>query len=378
METRAQVFLSYAPEDEAIVEKLYTELLNRGFKPWMRTKDLLPGEIWRSSVVSAIKHSSFFVICLSPNSVGQRGPLQKEIADALQVWQEMLDSDIYLIPVLLEHCEVPESLGRFHCARLFEEKGWTDLMRALEVGMRRRTEPIQPESAERIAYRFHAERYGLGYEQLDVGCAIRADGSATVERQVLLEAFSELDAIDTFLMVPEKTVGNQFRALQDAEPICDTPGKTLRLEKIPGKGGASLARIRVIPSLRPREKLQFSLCQEAPAGTFAVGLSHEQLEQRGTRADYLGWTINRPTGFLHLTVTFPGQYIPVWHDREVSYAETLFGSTGLQIPQRTERERLRGPFIVETAPQRCELTLDVDYPMVGLVYRIKWQPQTAE
>jgi hypothetical protein len=373
METRAQVFLSYAPEDEDGVEKLYGELASRGFKPWMRRRDLLPGEIWRSSIVSAIKASSFFVMCLSRHSVGQRGPLQKEVADALQIWQEMLDSDIYLIPVLLEECEVPDALHRFHCARLYEENGLTQLMRALEAGMRRRTEPIKPESAERIAFRFQAERYGLGYERLGVHCTIQPDGSAIIERDVLLEAFSELDTIDTFLMVTEKNSPPR-EPIEDRSLVSQTAGKTLAREVVLGKQGASLTRVRVIPSLRPRERLHFCFRQAAPAGAFAIGLTPAQMEARGSREDHFGWTINRPTGALHLTLRFPPSFMPIWHDREVSYAEALFGSTGLQIPQRTERERLRGPFLVETAPQQYELTLDVDYPMVGLVYRIKWQP----
>ena len=140
----AQVFLSYAREDEKKVVILYQRLFDDGFKPWMDTKDILPGEKWRFSIQKAIRRSDFFLACLSAKSVSKRGFLQKEIKDALDIWQKMLDSDIYLIPVRLEDCEVPETLHDFHWVNLFEEDGWTQLAKAIYVGMERRAEGIKP------------------------------------------------------------------------------------------------------------------------------------------------------------------------------------------------------------------------------------------
>jgi len=128
-----QIFLSYAREDEGKVESLYQRFSDTGVKPWMDKKDILPGEIWRSSVQKAIRRSDFFLACLSVNSL-KRGFLQREIKEALDIRQEMLDSDIYLIPVRLEDCEVPEGLCDFQWVNLFEEDGWTRLMEAIQMG----------------------------------------------------------------------------------------------------------------------------------------------------------------------------------------------------------------------------------------------------
>ena len=148
MKATAQVFLSYAREYAEEVEDLYQKLSAAGFKPWMDTKDLLPGERWRSSIQKAIRHSDFFLVCLSANSIDKRGWIQREIKQALDIWQEMLDSDIFLIPVRLEDCEVPESLCDFHWVNLFEANGWTQLVKAIQVGMERRTEVIKPIAQE--------------------------------------------------------------------------------------------------------------------------------------------------------------------------------------------------------------------------------------
>jgi hypothetical protein len=56
---------------------------------------------------------------------------KEEIKDALDIWQEMLDSDIYLIPIRLEDCEVPEGLRDFQWVNLFEQDGWARLVKAI-------------------------------------------------------------------------------------------------------------------------------------------------------------------------------------------------------------------------------------------------------
>jgi len=165
----AQIFLSYARPDEEKVKNLYRKLSDAGFKPWMDTKDILPGEIWQSCIQKAIRCSDFFLACLSSDSVSKRGFLQKEIKGALDIWQEKLDSDIYLIPVRLEDCEVPESLRKFQWVNLFEEDGWTRLVRAIQEGLERRAEVTQPvvqESIPEEGIERLQKKKGIGYLEL--------------------------------------------------------------------------------------------------------------------------------------------------------------------------------------------------------------------
>jgi len=132
-----QIFFSYASEDKEQVEQLYQKLLDAGFKPWMDTKDILPGERWEYSINKAVRESDFFIVCLSTNSVSKRGFLQKEIKNALNIWQEKLEEDIYLIPVRLEKCEVPESLKVFQWVDLFDDDWFSKLLKAINVGLER-------------------------------------------------------------------------------------------------------------------------------------------------------------------------------------------------------------------------------------------------
>jgi hypothetical protein len=152
MKAMPQIFLSYAPEDEEKVERLYRKLFDAGFKPWMDKKDLLPGEQRQFRIPQAIRRSDFFVVCLSVHSTDKRGWIQREIKQALDIWQERLDSDIYLIPVQLEDCQVPERLRDFQRVNPFEEDGWTRLVEAIQVGMERLTEIIPPTVQESVAF----------------------------------------------------------------------------------------------------------------------------------------------------------------------------------------------------------------------------------
>ena len=53
-EEKATIFLSYASSDEGRVGKLYKDLVNAGFNPWMSSKDIFPGESWERSIKVAI------------------------------------------------------------------------------------------------------------------------------------------------------------------------------------------------------------------------------------------------------------------------------------------------------------------------------------
>jgi hypothetical protein len=121
----------------------------------MDTENILGGEKWQRSIQHALQQSQFFLACLSVTSVIKRSYLRRELREALEKRQEMLDSDIYLIPVRLEECEIPEELREHQWVDLFEEDGWTRLVEALQVGIERRGDGIQqkPLPHERLAPR---------------------------------------------------------------------------------------------------------------------------------------------------------------------------------------------------------------------------------
>jgi hypothetical protein len=144
VDTQIRLFLSYAREDESSVQAIYNRLHDEGFIPWMERKNLLPGEVWEVAIESAIRSSDLFLLFLSSNSVTKRGFLQKEVSTALDILKEKLDRDIYLIPIRLEVCEVPERIQHLHYLDIFKEESWAVLVNAIQAGAIRRAQGIHP------------------------------------------------------------------------------------------------------------------------------------------------------------------------------------------------------------------------------------------
>ena len=132
-----QIFLCYARKDEKPVAELYKKLSDAGLKPFMDTKDILPGEDWKQKLMNTIREAPFFLACLSSNSIDKRGVIQEEIREALDVWRQKLDSDIYFIPVRLEDCAVPGALAKFQWVDLFHDDGFERLKLAIDTGLER-------------------------------------------------------------------------------------------------------------------------------------------------------------------------------------------------------------------------------------------------
>jgi hypothetical protein len=68
----------------------------------MDVKSLTPGQDWELEVGKAIRRSHFFVACLSTRAVTKQGFIQKELRRAFDIYEELPEGTIYLVPVRLE------------------------------------------------------------------------------------------------------------------------------------------------------------------------------------------------------------------------------------------------------------------------------------
>ena len=155
-----QLFLAHASEDKAAVLELYEQLKAKGFKPWVDKQDLIPGQNWRDEIPKAIRNSQLFIACLSPRFVSKQGYVHKEFRLALDAYAEKPLDSIYLIPLKLEPCEVPdirlEQLGirlrDLHWVDYWESDGFDMLMRAIDYQIEqlqgRETNVATPSTAE--------------------------------------------------------------------------------------------------------------------------------------------------------------------------------------------------------------------------------------
>jgi hypothetical protein len=128
-----KVFLCHSSDDKAKVRQLYHRLRNDGFDAWLDEEKLLPGQEWAQEIPKAVRQSDVVLVCLSQASISKIGYVQKEIRFALDVAEEQPEGFIFIIPVKLEECSIPERLRKWHWVELFNENGYRRLILSLQL-----------------------------------------------------------------------------------------------------------------------------------------------------------------------------------------------------------------------------------------------------
>jgi len=129
---RLRVFLCHAKEDKQKVRDLYDRLLNSGINLWLDDKNILPGQLWRNEITQAIRESDSVLVCLSRTAVTETGYIQREIREALGRADEQPPGRMFLIPLRLEQCDVPERFREIQWVDYFESDGYERLILAFE------------------------------------------------------------------------------------------------------------------------------------------------------------------------------------------------------------------------------------------------------
>jgi hypothetical protein len=149
-----RVFLCHSSGDKTEVRNLYQKLRRHGVNPWLDEEDLLPGQVWELEITKAVRSSAIIIVCLSRNSVSKTGYVQKEIKYALDIADEQPEGKIFLIPVRIDDCAVPDRLKRWQWVDLFEPSGFDRLVKALQTsGVARRTPPRQTSNLRLTVHR---------------------------------------------------------------------------------------------------------------------------------------------------------------------------------------------------------------------------------
>ncbi|KPA09863.1 hypothetical protein MHK_009936 [Candidatus Magnetomorum sp. HK-1] len=155
--SKLKVFLSHASQDKEHARELFKKLCAEGMEPWLDESSLVPGQLWDDEIKKAINRSDAFLVCLTNQSITKAGYVQKEVIQALDIADKQPEGSIYLIPVLLEQCNIPDRLSKFHAANLYEKNGYQLLIEALRIRsieLDRSTESIKKDSFQENA-KFH-------------------------------------------------------------------------------------------------------------------------------------------------------------------------------------------------------------------------------
>jgi CheY-like chemotaxis protein len=127
------VFISYAREDESSARRIREFLRKNGVTAWLDADDLIPGQEWETEIRRAIRDSHLVLVCLSNKSITKRGYVQKEIRLALDLADEEPHGSIFVVPLKMEECSVPEPLGKWQWLDFFKSGSKKRLLNALRI-----------------------------------------------------------------------------------------------------------------------------------------------------------------------------------------------------------------------------------------------------
>jgi hypothetical protein len=122
-----KVFVSHASADKAFVDRLVADLTAKAIPVWYDKLDLRVGDSVTGGINEGLAASKYFLIVLSKSSVASRW-VKEELNAALM--QQVARGGTFVLPALLEDCEVPPLLRhrRYADFRYDYERGLADLL----------------------------------------------------------------------------------------------------------------------------------------------------------------------------------------------------------------------------------------------------------
>ena len=145
---KPRVFLSYCHDDDKEVTRPHAALTQAGMEVWW-DKELLAGQDWETEIHRAMKRSDVVALCLSEKSMKRKkSGIYPEADKAIREYRLRPPSEIYLIPLKLSECEIPDikinetaRLDSLQHVDLFPKRSW-------ESGIEKILKSIRTDSSE--------------------------------------------------------------------------------------------------------------------------------------------------------------------------------------------------------------------------------------
>jgi TIR domain len=118
----ADIFISFASQDAKTARTICTALEGRGFRCWISTRDIQPGENFQSAIVRAIRNAKVLLLVFTSNS-NRSDEMTKELALASQ-------QKLMVVPLRVENVDPSDAF-----AYEFATRQWIDLFADWEQAM---------------------------------------------------------------------------------------------------------------------------------------------------------------------------------------------------------------------------------------------------
>lgn len=144
---KPKIFVCHSSKDQAFVRWLVARLKEDGIETWFDEVEIKIGEPIYQKINEGLKHSDFFAIVLSKASVVSKW-VQEELGSASNM-EKYSNRGIFVLPLLLEKCDVPPLLLNRRYANFNEDK-----------------EAAYSELADAIYHHFKAKHPDIDVEQI--------------------------------------------------------------------------------------------------------------------------------------------------------------------------------------------------------------------
>jgi hypothetical protein len=166
-----EVFISHAKEDYEVAERIYNYLEQNSYSPWLDKKKIRVGSNWDFEIKRALKESTFVILVLSSISVKKRGYVQREFKYAVEYSEKKLIDDIYIIPILIDKCEVPEHLNQFQWIEMDDDNILENVLESLNYQRQKYLNDLPQEQIEINDYSTFSVDLNLDfYLKVDYDC----------------------------------------------------------------------------------------------------------------------------------------------------------------------------------------------------------------
>ncbi|MES0490147.1 MAG: toll/interleukin-1 receptor domain-containing protein [Leptospirales bacterium] len=138
----ANVFISYASEDEKIAKKVHDELKKVGANPWWDKKKLRGGDDWDSMIESRLDDADYMVLIVSDNlhkKIADKSYVVKEINQAIDGKQlQTMDPEKFIIPATVNEAKHLPSLKKIQAVAIGDGKDVKSLISVITDDIKRR------------------------------------------------------------------------------------------------------------------------------------------------------------------------------------------------------------------------------------------------
>src|SRR5215475_4150617 len=134
--TPTEIFLSHAPQDRVMAQRLATVLTRHGIPVFFSPQHIRGAQQWQNEILSALQRCDWFMVLLSPHAINSMW-VKREVAFALQDPRY----EDRIIPLQYRECDL-KSLQWLTLFQMVDfagdfTNGCQSLLRIWEIGLRK-------------------------------------------------------------------------------------------------------------------------------------------------------------------------------------------------------------------------------------------------